>query len=120
MDFLANSVGSPFLNVRLTPDTDPGAEEYRIAREASPIYHISDSSCPFLLFHGDSDRAVPIEPVQEFVEKLKTAGVPVEFVVVPGADHGPDLPGAPDDFAIVDYSRPFLDRHLLGAAPEAR
>lgn len=120
VDFLANSIGSSFLNVHLKPDTDPGATEHRIAREASPIYHISDSSCPFLLFHGDADRAVPIEPVQRFVEKLKVAGVPMEFVVVPGADHGPDLPGAPDDFAIVDTSRPFLDRHLLGAASEAR
>jgi acetyl esterase/lipase len=114
VDFAAMDASS-FLNVRRRADGDPSSQEHRIAREASPIHHVSPACPPFLLFHGDADQRVPFEPTQRFAEALRQAGVEVEFVPVPGADHGPELPGKPEDFRMVDHSRPWLDRHLLGS-----
>ena len=34
--------------------------EDRIYREASPLAHVSSSSAPILLMHGDADKSVPM------------------------------------------------------------
>jgi dipeptidyl aminopeptidase/acylaminoacyl peptidase len=49
-----------FLNAILPPDAHPGSLEARIAREASPLTHVSPGDPPFLLIHGEADDTVPI------------------------------------------------------------
>ena len=64
------------------------AENPRIYRERSAIYHINDlKQLPLLIIHGSKDRVVPIWNSKTLYEKLKVAGAKVELVVVPGIGH---------------------------------
>src|SRR5579884_3871561 len=66
---------------------DPN-ETLKIARNVSPIYHISKRTAPTLIMHGDADNLVPIQQAQSFIERLKETGVPAKLVVKHGAGHG--------------------------------
>jgi len=59
-----------------------------VARQVSPITHVSADDPPTLIIHGDADKVVPIEQAEAIVAKLKEAGVPAELVVKKGAAHG--------------------------------
>ena len=64
-----------------------------IAKQISPIYHVTSESAPTLIIHGDKDDLVPIQQAEVFVAKLKEAGVPTRLVVKKDAGHGwPTLP----------------------------
>ena len=43
---------------------------------------------PVWVFHGDSDRLLPIDPVRNMVQNLKDSGGNVKFTVYKGAGHG--------------------------------
>jgi acetyl esterase/lipase len=60
----------------------------KIAREISPIYHISPDDAPTLIIHGDKDDLVPLQQSETFIAKLKEAGVEAKLVVKNGAGHG--------------------------------
>jgi dipeptidyl aminopeptidase/acylaminoacyl peptidase len=51
-------------------------------RDASPVFHISKTTAPFLIFQGTTDTDVPTAQAQELADKLKQAGVPVRLVKV--------------------------------------
>jgi acetyl esterase/lipase len=55
-----------------------GIEEAR--RHASPITHVSPSMKPLLVIHSDDDKSVPVQQANDFVEKLKAAGVQHRYV----------------------------------------
>lgn len=57
-------------------------------KAASPIYHVSAHSTPFLIWHGDADTNVPYQQSVEMVEKLRGVGVSAEIFIAPGAGHG--------------------------------
>jgi arylsulfatase A len=59
-----------------------------LAKQVSPIYHISKSDPPFLIIHGDQDKQVPLEQSERLHAKLKAAGVPSALHVIKGAGHG--------------------------------
>jgi acetyl esterase/lipase len=59
-----------------------------IAREISPVSHVSPDDSPTLIIHGDQDRLVPLQQSELIVEKLKKAGVDTNLVVKKGAGHG--------------------------------
>jgi acetyl esterase/lipase len=59
-----------------------------IGRKISPITHVSATSAPTLIIHGDADDLVPIQQAQIMVEKLKAAGVDAQLIVREGAGHG--------------------------------
>ena len=63
-------------------------EKPQLWREASPIYHVSASSAPFLYLHGEADTTVPYRQSVEMMGKLKAAGVRAELFSAPGAKHG--------------------------------
>ena len=42
---------------------------------------------PALLIHGSDDRTVPVQQSRDFYTLLKSKGVPVELVEIPGVDH---------------------------------
>jgi acetyl esterase/lipase len=66
--FLANFLGGDF------------ATHPELWRDASPVFHIAKTDAPFLIIHGTQDQDVPIAQAEELYEKLKAAGVPVQFV----------------------------------------
>ncbi|UCG16930.1 MAG: alpha/beta hydrolase [Phycisphaerales bacterium] len=78
-----------------------------IARQISPITHVSSDDPPTLIIHGDADKLVPIQQAETFLAKLKEAGVPAKLVVRPGAEHGwKDM--RRDWLLLVDW----FDKHL--------
>lgn len=67
--------------------TDPKRLE-EIARQVSPISHVSPDDPPTLIIHGDADQLVPLQQSERIVEELKKTGVPTNLVVKKGAGHG--------------------------------
>jgi acetyl esterase/lipase len=59
-----------------------------IARQISPITHVTPDDAPTLIVHGDADELVPIQQSREMIEALKQAGVDAKLVTRPGAKHG--------------------------------
>ncbi len=59
-----------------------------IGKQISPAYHVSKTSAPALVIHGDADKLVPIQQAELIGAKYKEVGVPFELVVKKGADHG--------------------------------
>jgi acetyl esterase/lipase len=88
------------------PVTDP--EKLRgIARDISPISHISADDPPTLILHGDHDELVPLQQSQSFMVKLKGAGVEAKLVVKEGAGHG-----WPEMVKDMDMLADWFDEHL--------
>ena len=58
-----------------------------LARAASPIYHISSETPPFLILHGKGDPLVPSAQSEMFFAALQKAGIPSELVIVPVSYH---------------------------------
>lgn len=67
--------------------TDP-ARRRDIARQISPVTHVTPDDPPALIIHGDADKLVPIQQAQLMERKLRQAGVPVKLIVRPGQGHG--------------------------------
>ena len=61
-----------------------------LAREASPLFHVSKDDPPFLIMHGDMDDIVPLSQSQMFANALREAGVPVMLVILKRVGHGGD------------------------------
>lgn len=78
------------------------------ARAASPITYVHAGAPPFQLHHGDEDRVVPYQQSASLAAALQAAGVDVELVTVPGADHF--WTGAPSLEAIFESSLAFVRR----------
>jgi acetyl esterase/lipase len=83
--------------------------------EASPVTHVSASTPPTLLIHGDADDLIPHAQSVGFAQALKAKGVPVELVTVPGGRHAADFgyaqprPGWQDYYAM---AAAWFDRQL--------
>jgi acetyl esterase/lipase len=86
---------------------DP-AEVLKIAKDISPVYHVSKTSAPALIIHGDADTLVPIQQAELIVAKLKENGVPCELAVRKGAGHGGPA-FAKDATVLADW----FDKYLL-------
>lgn len=63
------------------------AEAPELAREACPITYLSKKTPPLLVFHGDADTVVSIDQSRLFHDALEKAGVPNEFITLPGVGH---------------------------------
>lgn len=102
------------LGIRLRPGADPGSRETRIAREASPITHVTADDPPLLLVHGDQDDIVPYALSERFRERLAKTGVTTDLIKVSGAGHGPGFPGAEQAPDMGRWAGEWFDAHLLG------
>jgi len=104
-----------FLGMNFNPQAQ-GSEEYRMYREASPVYHVTGEDPPFLLMHGEADTTVSIRHSEGMEAALRAAGVTVKLLRVPGGAHGPNFPGAvnPPDYlgAMVQWMNQYLVRGL--------
>jgi acetyl esterase/lipase len=89
------------------PVTDPDRLR-QIAKDISPITHVSADDPPTLIIHGDQDTLVPLQQSQSIVDRLKAAGVETKLVVKAGAGHG-WLTLGQDMNQIADW----FDQHLM-------
>jgi acetyl esterase/lipase len=102
----------------------PSAVNQKVYADASPIAHVSSSSPPVLLLHGDSDDTVPFQQSVAMEAALRGANVPTKLVTVPGGEHGADFgaegkpnPKWPDYFG---ETVRWLDQYLKGAPAPSR
>lgn len=58
---------------------------------ASPLRQVRGSEPPFLIFHGTADPLVPVAQSREFAKVLRQAGAQVQYLEVPGGEHGFDI-----------------------------
>lgn len=91
-----------------SPITDKEKRK-EIAKQISPVYHVTKDAAPALIVHGDADKLVPIQQAEVMIAKLKEHNVPCELVVKKGGAHG--WAGMDKDLlAIADW----FDKHLAG------
>jgi len=94
-----------------------GQAHPELMEKASPINFVKSDAPPFLIAHGDQDKAVPIEQAEKLVEALKKAGVPVEYVVLKNAGHSlgglrTDPPCEPTHEELHQLTNAFFDKYL--------
>ena len=118
-DFLEGMDGSAFLGVRVNESSKEKTEEYQLARESSPITHVSADDPPFLLMHGDKDEVVPFSQSKKLAVKLETVGIPVELMRIEGAGHGPSFQGATNLPDLNKARVEWMDQHLKSKQVEA-
>ena len=94
--------------------TAPDGE--RLYSAAFPITHVSPSSPPVLLLHGDSDDTVPFEQSVALEGALRRVNVPVKLVRIAGGEHGPNFETAGKPHAdlpkVLGETVTWLDDHL--------
>jgi acetyl esterase/lipase len=76
--------------------------------------YVTKNAPPFLLVHGDADKAVPIAQSEELTAALKKVGVEATFVVMKGSPHGGPTFTTPE---MLQRYQEFFDKHLK-PAPE--
>ena len=86
----------------------PTGENAAMAKQASPVTHVTKDDPPILVVHGTDDRTVPLSQAEKFYEALKKAGVDATFVKIEGGGHGIGGP------AVDGRVRDFFAKHLLG------
>lgn len=93
-----------------------GPDGEKLYSAASPITHVSSSSPPVLLLHGDSDDTVPFEQSVAMEAALRGVKVPVKLVRVAGGEHGPNFGTAGKPHAdlerVLGETVTWLDGHL--------
>ena len=88
-----NPTFASWLGMRLMARDPETSVQYKLYRDASPIQYVSADDPPTLLVHGDADAGVPIAQSEALADRLRSAGVPVEVIPVPGGGHGARFPG---------------------------
>jgi acetyl esterase/lipase len=104
----------------------PSSDDQQMYRAASPVTHVSASSPPALLLHGDADDIIPIDQSVAMEAALRAAGVPVKLVRVAGGVHGSNFGADGKAHAqfpeILAEAVAWLDAHLrteaTGSAPQ--
>lgn len=83
-------------------------EHKELAREASPVTHVTQDDPPFLILHGTNDMIVPFHQSVELDEKLRESQVESIFIYIEQGGHGFNAPEAEKRV------QAFLDKHLRG------
>jgi acetyl esterase/lipase len=117
-DLRCNSGGAVVSFMERLPDRTPDDE--KVYSAASPIVHVSRSSPPVLLLHGDSDDTVPYKQSVAMEAALRGMSVPVKLVRVAGGEHGPNFGTAEKPHSqlpeILTEMVTWLDRYLKAPA----
>ena len=85
--------------------------------QSSPLNWVTPKAAPTLLIHGTEDKYVAYEQATWMHDRLKAAGVEVQFLTLEGAGHG--FKGADAEKAAAAANE-FLDKHLLKAEAKAK
>jgi acetyl esterase/lipase len=72
----------------------PPDQEQAQLKAASPVTYVAPGDPPFLIIHGELDTIVYPAQSEELAAALERAGVPETLVIVRGAGHALDEPGA--------------------------
>ncbi len=86
----------------------PVKDNVAVAKNASPLTHVSPASAPHLIMHGTEDAQVPLAQSELLHEALRKVGVESTLRVYAGLGHE-DL-----GEAAVAEVHAFFDRHLRG------
>ena len=84
-----------------------GKEE--VAKSVSPLTYVRTGLPPIFTVHGDKDQLVPYTHAVRLHEALTKAGVPNEFITIPGGRHGGF--SAAEMNTIYTAIRAFLKKH---------
>lgn len=107
----AGFVQTSYLGVVLFNPAATSSNEYRVYRDASPVYHATKDDAPTLLMHGDADPLVPFRNFELMKKALIDAGVPVSALAIKGGAHFPPFPASePDPFK---ETVAWFDKHLI-------
>ena len=87
---------------------DPVWEKRDVALKASPLYYVHPYAVPVLVIHGDKDRTVPIDQIEDLVARVRECGAPCESIVLPGEGHGGKAFHTPELYDRIDR---FLREH---------
>jgi acetyl esterase/lipase len=87
------------------------ADDFELARAASPRHQALAGASPFLLVHGDRDQMVSIDQSRSFHDALTNAGIPSQLLTIGGAGHEGELFDEP---ALLAYVAGFFAGHLAG------
>ncbi|MFH0992700.1 MAG: alpha/beta hydrolase [bacterium] len=82
-----------------------------IAKRVSPLTYVRKGLPPILTIHGDKDQLVPYHQAVRLHEGLAKAGVPNEFLTIPGGNHGGFT--REETIKIYETIRGFLKKHHL-------
>lgn len=92
-----------------------GLDSGEIAKQLSPLEHITPKLSPVILLHGEKDNCVSLEQSRLFHKKALAAGVDSRLYVLPGTDHA---------FLLAEYTHQqlanrssvrFLEKEIGGA-----
>lgn len=63
-------------------------KKMQIAKEISPINHVSSDDPPVFIIYGNKDIVVPMQQSESIIAKFKEAKVPCSFIIKEGGGHG--------------------------------
>ena len=69
------------------PGTPADEMDAKATMDVSPISFASKDDPPVMQVHGDKDKIVPLKHARNMNERLKSAGVKTELVIIEGANH---------------------------------
>ena len=81
------------------------AEAPELYKNASPVTYLTKDDAPTLIFQGTLDELVPYAQSDSLNEKLKRAGIPVEYHKLEGWPHTMDLSSE-----VNEYCQYYMDR----------
>lgn len=93
------------------------SKDQKLAKRASPAFHVSPDDPPLFIIHGEKDATVRLDQSERMVDEYRQAGLEVKLTIVPGAGHG----GAVHFTA--KYRKQvadFLSKHLRAAPTESK
>ena len=111
-DLLAATKSLPASYVEYMKDWigDPATQrEFLLKR--SPMTYLDKVRCPLLVFHGANDPWVPKSESDNVVEKLRSRGLDVEYMVYP--DEGHDFTKTKNKNSVLNATCEFLCKHLI-------
>ena len=113
---MSGSGGSPNVVSFMERLPNGTPDDEKVYNAASPIVHVSRSSPPVLLLHGDSDDTVPYQQSVAMEAALRRVNVAVKLLRVTDGEHGPNFGTAgnphPQLPGIFDEMIGWLDQHL--------
>ena len=84
-----------------------GYAECPAARQASPLFAVSDDDPPFFVANS-TDELIPVAQSRRFVSALRAAGVPATFVEATGRLHSIAMLNPELKAKIIDFYRETL------------
>lgn len=88
-------------------------EEYPdLYMEASPVHYLDKDDPPTLIFHGTSDRLVPVSQSDDLKARLDSLGVPAVYHRLPLWPHTMDVVKRVNDFCQARMSE-FFEKYLF-------